>query len=53
MRKTYNKPEITLVEVQASQMIAQSIETYGKDANAPGMTKERDEEFGGGMNSLW
>ena len=58
MRKTYNKPEIILVKVQAAHMIAATGDPVaptmsGKDATGAGMTKERNDDLNGGIGSLW
>lgn len=45
MKKTYKNPEIKVVNVQTTQMVATSIEVYGKNATAPGMSRRR--------NTLW
>ena len=37
MKKTYFAPETTVVKVEMQQMIAASVEMYGKDANSEAM----------------
>ena len=46
MKKIYQIPTTTIVKIETTQMIATSIDMYGKNAEGAGMSRR-------GNNSVW
>lgn len=42
MKKTYQNPQIEIVNVQTAQMIAASTEMYGKNATGAAMSRRHE-----------
>ena len=54
MKKTYMKPNMSIVKVQTAGMIAASVNMYGKNATSDGMSKERGtRNDGDNFDDLW